>query len=506
MQEIADLFAEGNFPEAHVKAEDMGWERLGRGIARVAYKVSTDDQDGPAEEPAHEAPCVIKFGTQGRGNASGETQNAEEVHQFQAFPEGLSEGKNGDVPAVVPMKDWDGDDYRWVSAPLVNPIGGDPHEAAGRLAKHGWECADLHSGNVGEMHGKAVVMDYGLECGETGPNGMALADEMVDELDRLGVDNITATDEGNWTDIQFTPPAGLLSVGVPHEQSLVRVRLGGVSYMEIVVGQYEGDELDYTPPLDTAAERVVRTLENNRWMASVFHRPREKNGDMMVGFEIENTAGDNWPPEIAAEIIDDVHAAVEAEFPGGREHPISRSEEPISPEEGMVLDHPDFDNPIEIVDVDDDGNVMATDEDGMEYNLRLADYADITDGMVISDDQQSAVGPDDVALGDVYHHPDYGDVEVRGDPIQVDDFESQPWMVEVKPSDKDFTDSVRVDRLSSVVDEPLASSSTTTPTGSPSKEMVQLEIEEAVDRAVEDEQTSQDIIEEIEQEFEQAFD
>lgn len=441
--------------EAREFAEEHGWEAIGGGIGRYVFRVAPENQEGPVEKPTHEAPCVIKFATVGQGNADGALQNRFEIEQFGRFPKAISDPDEG-PPIVVPISDYDDEDHLWISMPEVDPAGGSAEEAQRRMAEQGWKCSDVHSSNVGVMHGKSLILDYGLEC-ESAETGMQMIDELKTNLEGIGVDTDAAEIEESPIGLRldFQGPDWVTETGPPPEKSMISViPARGVDGMRLYFGLFDDEPGAFTPDLDAVLDRVAVDIEEN-WFGAMVEPmlAGSRHAEYTLELDITNHAGENWAPDIAADLYSDVCDAVHEHAPGGEIHELPEGAEiddVIVPDEGDVLDHPDFDGNVTVLEVDEHGNIMVEDEDGLEYNLRLVDYEDPRESMLVDQDSPDAepepdIDPDDISENDLHYSHDYGLVRVVREPHQVHDFEGQPWMVDIDQGE--FVDSARVDTL-----------------------------------------------------------
>lgn len=397
LTEIARMMWEGDEAAAKERlTAELGWEHIGGGAGRSVFRVGHTHQSGERETATHEVPCVVKIATSGH-HYNGRMQNSGEVGQFQRLPDELAEG---DDPIFVPVKDWhDGD--LWLSMPEVDPTGGVAHEVERRLRQAGWECADMHMDNVGEMHGYSVVLDYGLDCAE-----VAQPDELVDDVERglkqKGCENIETHDEDDGfgeerQEVTFTTPPELLDIPPVDKESRVAVGVGTVDSVSLIFGSYPHDEAEMVLEgeipegmdllsVPEAAERVAEEWGQAwREFTPPEYRLIPDKGTTSVRLSAELESMAEMPPFAAMDMIEEVFELVEMHFPGGFDKPALDDEiefhEGFRPKVGMVLNHPGFDNDVVITDVRN-GDTIVSDEKGRKYNLGIPGYADVEPGMV----------------------------------------------------------------------------------------------------------------------------
>lgn len=324
-REAVDRMAEHVFrreiDEANELADELGWEFLGRGVARAVYRVSGSDQTGPRKSATEQAPCVVKFS---QPPTTG--QNRAEIHQFRALPRDLTEPRTGD-PIFVPVKDWDREDDRWLSMPEVDGDAGSIGEVVERLDRAGWHCDDVHRQNVGAMHNTSVLLDYGLDCVEQAAT-MEQAIELESQIDRHGARSIVVEEHRDGTvSVEFLTPASV-PPGEPVEaSSTIWLEPGlGVTFMDLAFGDWDS-RVQHEPPLEAAARSVAEQVGLDWIGVHPEWRLESRNHDVDVIFrlDVEPLDGDVMPPDIAGEVFDDVVEGVASEFPA-----------PRSPSEGDV--------------------------------------------------------------------------------------------------------------------------------------------------------------------------
>lgn len=377
VEEIAAAFWRGDDITAEHMAEQLGWEKIGGGAGRVVYRVAPNLQEGPTLWATHEQPCVIKFAIPGH-RYDGLLQNREEINQFQRFPKEMTTGEETDegVPIVVPIRDWDQDESRWISMPEAQ-VGGSIEQLRKRLALVGWTCEDVHLDNVSEMHGVSVLHDYGLDCEEKGtPEG--IAHQVADWLDALtSVRAITVVEQERRWVIAFTVDDWVLETAPSPKDSAIFVNnFAEVTGMEIAVGGYptngQSDQIavaaDYDPPLFEAAFTVIEELKDDWFDIDVEHVFKTIGELMTVMFKV-TFREEPPPPDRPGEIVDDLLGLVHRHFPGGEVHTLGPEAVHLEPEEGMIIDHPEI-GLVRIENIDDKGNIRAVDRDDVAYNLR----------------------------------------------------------------------------------------------------------------------------------------
>lgn len=173
---------------------EYGWEPLGQGISRVAFQ-SQDSAEQVAFEVTPNATdqqyiedsdrCVIKVGIPGSG------QMVEEIRQWRL----ISGEKASDEPweelkpVVAPVKDWDRDNYRWLTMPLGNTRdvdAGDVSEVVDYAEKQGFMAADIHDGNIALFDGQPKIIDFGHDFKYTGYTEAERWTEYEERLERMG--------------------------------------------------------------------------------------------------------------------------------------------------------------------------------------------------------------------------------------------------------------------------------------------------------------------------------
>lgn len=392
VEEVAQLMWEGNTAAATERAEsEFGWEFLGGGAGRRAFLVTQEHQEGPVENATEGAPCVVKFATPGH-HYDGRTQNQDEVTQFQRFPSELTEPESDD-PLFVPVKDWDEDRFLWLSMPLADGDKGQPYEVKHRLAHNGWKCADIKRDNVGELHGQGVILDYGLDC-ETRPTPTEMLDEVQSELDRLGCFDFRQEQEEDIYGspvyrLYFSTPAGLLDLPPTTKESSVLIDKNDVNSFDFYFGAYPEDraelvieaftEVENTniPSLDFAAEQVVDGFHDDWFKLEPPQYKLEADGRGYFHVNISTTAPRGLPPDVVYDVASDLFEKVEERFPGGEQYPALDEEinERLNfeAEVGMVLDHPEFVEPVTVVETGP-GKTVVMDSSGYDYNLQRDDH------------------------------------------------------------------------------------------------------------------------------------
>lgn len=292
------------------EVEALGWEYLGSGLGRAAFRVPRSQQEGPGGNPTADADCVIKFAQTNTGRHNGIEQNREEVRNFRTLPVELTE--EGDPPVFAPLKDWD-DDHRWVSLPLADQRGGNSREAEDRLAEHGWHCNDLHMDNLGMMHGRTVILDYGLPC-ETIHPAIEEAAELARQLRDMGaVDVNTVEQDPSLAFVGWLPPSGLPGNEQARTESEATARSdprtgqAGIGELDLTFGTWTSDQVT-----DDDLQRFVnRVIDETTDTWDVFHFDggiADINDNREVWFEVEfgQFGPGTMPPEEAANLYADV--------------------------------------------------------------------------------------------------------------------------------------------------------------------------------------------------------
>lgn len=314
---IAQAYQDGEVREAAAMAEDLGWERLGSGIARVAWLVAPEMQDGTVESPTQEAPCVVKF-AQG---PNGTYQNTEEIYQYENFPAAV---KEADPPVVVPVSDHDDRDHTWLSVPEAEPGGMFAGDVQNRLAEVGYYCEDVHGDNVGEMHGAPVLLDYGMDCHEI-ELPIEIADDIARWVDDDLVDDVETTEIGDGATFSFTTPAWIGLPETPETSTIGISPREGPHKFNIFFGPWDDDQAE---TLERSFEKVNQELEDLWYVHS---RPLFVTNDGKTTVELDIDAevpsfDERFTADMAAELVEDTIGWVE-QFVVEAENPISLADE-----------------------------------------------------------------------------------------------------------------------------------------------------------------------------------
>lgn len=146
--------------QCQAMAADAGLDRLGEGAARAVYEADPETAEGVEAEK-----CVVKFAksstlSQDDEIGNGQLQNEAEVRDWGAVPARIRN-------RFLPIRDWD-DEYTWITTPKAEEAGNwHAVQAIYRdLLDADWFCYDVHPENIGEMHDRLRILDYGLECME----------------------------------------------------------------------------------------------------------------------------------------------------------------------------------------------------------------------------------------------------------------------------------------------------------------------------------------------------
>lgn len=176
LKRIGECFSNASNPDeleqCEVMAKDSGLDHIGQGVARTVYEADPEVAEG-----VDDGKCVVKFAKsrdlahfdEGAAAhvpsrlADGQRQNKAEVADWLAVPKKARD-------EFVPIRDYDDEDYTWVTAPQVDPGGGksDVQRVKERLSEADWHCKDIHENNIGKLETsedeRYRVIDYGLEC------------------------------------------------------------------------------------------------------------------------------------------------------------------------------------------------------------------------------------------------------------------------------------------------------------------------------------------------------
>lgn len=284
VDEIAELFWSGNEAAAHEMCLDLGWERLGKGVGRVAYRTSSPDDDDVDVQREH--PCVTKFAIQ-HAKFDGQWQNRVEIQQYDAFPDPLKTATVDNIPLIVPLRDYQRGKYLWITQPEVDPTGGNAGVVEAELGEYGWFCPDIHSGNVGEMHGESVLLDYGVRCDHREPPG-AVAEYIAGKLEDFGCQAVAVEDIGGVYEISFLPPEWVIDTGPPVVESRIPVdERSETTAMEIAFGGYPADEYDRLEDAIEGAARKTQGDIGGIWTVNMQRSEVREEGVVTVSWYVD---------------------------------------------------------------------------------------------------------------------------------------------------------------------------------------------------------------------------
>lgn len=337
----ADRIAEENItPDSDLlqEMENAGWEFLGQGAGRVTFRVPREEQDGPGGTPTRDADCVVKFARRGMVG-----QNAEEVNSYLSLPPELTSERDGELPVMLPVKDWD-EDFDWLSMPLADGSEQDDRAVDRRLLEEGWQCSDVKPDNVGSVHGTPVLIDYGMECKESEPATQA-ANTLFQKLDDIGVRSPTLNVlDVTETFIDFMPPAGMPGSEPPRSTSEItykvdpRIQREGVSTFDLVFGTWTGS-IPTVNELEAGLDDVRSGLEQEHGTdlgienTAVQMRVLSSGGDKEAVIELDSYRP-AFPVDVAVDIYMTIQELVRDEMPA--DQPVSEEQQRLQDVRGRV--------------------------------------------------------------------------------------------------------------------------------------------------------------------------
>lgn len=298
-------------------AEDLGMEVLDSGVSRLGFAVVPDPEPS---EPNPDGPtafeqCVFKFSRFGKSNLKdGREQTRQEIENYLSLPDSLTEGEGDRAPVFNPLRDYDDDDYLWLTQPYCPPPG-NQSEVEDRMRVKGWRASDLHADNVGSYPtlNQSAVIDYGLNVEEFGKDIDAEMDQIENAVRQLDGWEITREqfDQGGG-EVQFWPDKDLPGQEEPSQQSHVRVDKDGlVTQIEV-----------FFPGFD---QEMFSRTEMNQEMSKMDYQPDVRGvqafsyvdyGRDYVGANIQISAGraDPLPPDMAVDMYEDLINAYNSHF------------------------------------------------------------------------------------------------------------------------------------------------------------------------------------------------